>query len=74
MVIDMHRMMYPDQYKHPLCGQSVKVITPQAGHVASGVVERVVRSCRFGLLAHLIGGGNKWWAVKDCIPTPMPEE
>jgi hypothetical protein len=61
-----HRDCYPEQYQHPLVGKRVRVST-RKGHEEEGVVERVV-STRFGLLAHLEGGGDTARAVRDCTP------
>ena len=50
MASKLHKEMYPEQYAHALCGETVYVrdSKPQI----TGVVERVVSS-RFGQLAHL---------------------
>ena len=61
-----HRELYPDQYAHPLVGQTVKVVSKKDGStLAQGNVERVVNS-RYGQLAKIAGAGTMFYAVRDC--------
>lgn len=61
-----HKEMYPEQYRHSLCGQKSKVVI--RGEVKkTGTVERVVNS-RFGALAVFEGDNEQAWAVGDVVP------
>lgn len=60
-----HRELYPEQYRHELVGHYVTVKI-DGDTMAEGIVERVVCSARFGLLAHLEDGDGTFWAIKDC--------
>ena len=44
-----HREAYPEQYTHPLCGKTVRVVAPNGKELHRGNVRRVISS-RFGPL------------------------
>lgn len=65
-----HKDCYPDQYRHPLVGKTVRVRLDRTGTL-TGVVTRVVQT-RFGALAHL-DDGTTAYAVADCTVVPAEE-
>ena len=61
-----HKEIYPEQYSNPLCGKAVAVLDKARDVIVDrGIVDRVVHT-RFGMLAHLVDSGDRWYGVWNC--------
>jgi hypothetical protein len=59
-----HREAYPEQYSHPRCGETVRVMH-NGEEIRRGKIDRVVPS-RFGLLCALDDMSDSMWALASC--------
>jgi hypothetical protein len=70
-----HRGAFPEQYTHPLCGKTVRVVNSQGFELGAGVLVRAhyLRYC--GEFAYLEGQDDRRmdFRIQDCVPAPAPD-